>query len=311
MKTILIILLTVVFFTNSSFLGKDRGYAITAEIVTPEASDSVICKTISILKKRLKACHVKSTITLSGDKKSIRIHLKKISDTSLCKEYLLRPGRLRIQETYRASDILPVFLEINELLEQDPAAYPFSIPAFPERKNEFSPLDHILIFPFDYAGNPWNDASLGFALASDTALLNSIFNYPGFAGKFPPDLHFKWDRFPHDNWYDLYVIKDSTSSGIITQEMLLSARPAKNQGMHQVHIKLKEDYHALWAAFTRDNTGKFIVFVIDNEVFSAPMVVSEIPEGRGGIAGNMSKIEVNALAAVLNSGPLPLDIRVR
>jgi preprotein translocase subunit SecD len=62
---------------------------------------------------------------------------------------------------------------------------------------------------------------------------------------------------------------------------------------------------ATLARVSRDNIGKPFAIVLDDKVISAPVIVQEIPSGRGIINGNFSVEEANRLALLLRSGALP------
>ena len=65
-----------------------------------------------------------------------------------------------------------------------------------------------------------------------------------------------------------------------------------------------------WARLTKENTGNYIAIVLDDYVYSAPLVHGEIPGGRSSISGNFTYNEANDLAIVLKSGKLPAPARI-
>lgn len=65
-----------------------------------------------------------------------------------------------------------------------------------------------------------------------------------------------------------------------------------------------------WKRITANNIGESIAIVLDDNVFSYPVVQSEIEGGKSTISGNFSKNEANDLAGILNSGSLPVRLRL-
>ncbi|MFN9914473.1 MAG: SecDF P1 head subdomain-containing protein, partial [Pirellulaceae bacterium] len=60
-----------------------------------------------------------------------------------------------------------------------------------------------------------------------------------------------------------------------------------------------------WATITDNNKGRAIAIVMDEVVYSAPMVNEKITGGRSQISGNFTVDEGSDLANVLKSGTLP------
>lgn len=65
-----------------------------------------------------------------------------------------------------------------------------------------------------------------------------------------------------------------------------------------------------FATMTRDNVGRVLAIVLDDEVVTAPVINGPIPGGRGEIAGSFTLPEAHEVALMLRTGalPVPLDI---
>lgn len=66
----------------------------------------------------------------------------------------------------------------------------------------------------------------------------------------------------------------------------------------------------IWKKMTGDNTGKYVAVVLDDKVYSAPLVNGEIPNGNTSISGNFTVEESTDLANILKSGKLPAPARI-
>jgi preprotein translocase subunit SecD len=81
-------------------------------------------------------------------------------------------------------------------------------------------------------------------------------------------------------------------------------------GQRAVHFEFNSRGAVAFARVTRENIGKPFAIVLDNQVVSAPNILSEIPNGQGEITGNFGEEEVNRLALLLRSGALPAALAI-
>ena len=65
-----------------------------------------------------------------------------------------------------------------------------------------------------------------------------------------------------------------------------------------------------WANITKDNLGRSIAIVLDDNVYSYPTVHSQITGGSSEITGNFTPEEANDLANLLKSGKMDVKVRV-
>src|SRR5574341_1360713 len=98
---------------------------------------------------------------------------------------------------------------------------------------------------------------------------------------------------------------------IITGSSLTSAevRP-DDQGGWLVAFTLDSQGGRVFGDFTGANIGKQLAIVLDDTVYSAPVIRSKIGEGRGQIEGNFTADSARDLAIVLRAGALPAPVRI-
>lgn len=72
-----------------------------------------------------------------------------------------------------------------------------------------------------------------------------------------------------------------------------------------VSMTMNSDGARRWAQLTKQNIGRSIAIVLDNYVYSAPNVNSEITGGRSQITGHFTPEQAKDLANVLKSGKMP------
>ena len=81
-------------------------------------------------------------------------------------------------------------------------------------------------------------------------------------------------------------------------------------GQPTVILEFNEEGENIFSAITRENIGKRIAIYLDGLAISAPVVREEIKSGRAQISGNFSPAEARTLVRNLNSGALPVPIRL-
>ena len=83
-----------------------------------------------------------------------------------------------------------------------------------------------------------------------------------------------------------------------------------NMQGNMVNMKMTDRGAQEWATITRNNIGRSIAIVLDNNVYSFPNVNNEITGGSSQITGNFTPEEANDLANVLKSGKMSARVDV-
>jgi preprotein translocase subunit SecD len=77
-----------------------------------------------------------------------------------------------------------------------------------------------------------------------------------------------------------------------------------------VNIQFNSDGAKKFAAMTQKHVGKQFAIILDGQVISAPVINEPILGGQSQISGNFTVESANQLAISLNSGALPVDLKV-
>ncbi len=107
-----------------------------------------------------------------------------------------------------------------------------------------------------------------------------------------------------------YLIEEST---LMTGEAISDAgvRFDSSKGAKPyVQIEFNSSGEAHFAQVSGDNVGRRLAIVLDNSVYSAPVIQTKITGGSAIITGNFTEEEAKNLAIVLRSGALPATITV-
>ncbi|MBI5246166.1 MAG: protein translocase subunit SecD [Elusimicrobia bacterium] len=81
-------------------------------------------------------------------------------------------------------------------------------------------------------------------------------------------------------------------------------------GMPVVAFKFKPEAAGKFSALTAANVGKHMAIILDDSVFSAPVIKGRIGGGSGIIEGQFTSEDAKSLAIVLRAGALPAPVKV-
>ena len=149
----------------------------------------------------------------------------------------------------------------------------------------------------------------------DTAQINRILQNPEVQAVIPPTMKFLWAVKPlelendlsNNELLELYAIRMSRGGRApLTGEVITDARQDLDQSTRpSISMQMNAEGAKKWKRMTSENIGKRIAIVLDNYVYSAPMVQGEIPNGNSQITGNFTLDEAKDLANILKAGTLP------
>ncbi len=158
---------------------------------------------------------------------------------------------------------------------------------------------------------------VGYSLAKDTGKVNVYLHMKRVLEILPKNLRLFWGVKPEkgSTAYALFAIRVSSRDGRAAMEgdVVTDTRTEFNQqngGNPEISMTMNPDGARRWKQLTHDNVGKCIAIVLDNNVYSAPRVNGEIPNGRSSITGNFTINEANDLVNVLGIGKLPAPARI-
>ena len=163
---------------------------------------------------------------------------------------------------------------------------------------------------------------VGVAQASDTAAINEMLSRKQVKDLFPRKLKFAWGVKPVDErglFYQLYALKahdnsghpslpDAAKGGDIVMDANADFQQITNE--FEVSMTMTPEAGKTWSKLTGDNIGKCVAIVLDDAVYSAPRVNSQITGGRSSITGDFDSDEANDLANVLKSGKMAAKVNI-
>ena len=104
-----------------------------------------------------------------------------------------------------------------------------------------------------------------------------------------------------------YLVKKRT---VLTGETLSSAEVRYDSEFNEPYVALTFNSVGamIFQELTRENVKKRLAIVLDDSIYSAPVIQEEIPGGRAQITGQFSTEEARDLAIVLRAGALPAPV---
>ncbi len=130
----------------------------------------------------------------------------------------------------------------------------------------------------------------------------------------PNDVEFIWSakpRFVEEGkpYFTLYPVKRTPE---LTGGVIVNARATIDPGFNQpiVTMEMNSEGSRDWARITGANVNKRVAIVLDNAVFSAPVVRNKIIGGHSQIEGMDDMDEARLLEIVLKAGALPAPVQI-
>ena len=167
---------------------------------------------------------------------------------------------------------------------------------------------------------PQGLAIVGYANARDTAEIDKIIYSEIAAQIFPQELKLRWGAKAEDfgseangDIFALYALKITEPSGRAPLEgdVITGAKDDFDQMGHpSVSMEMNSDGARRWSQITKMNIGKAVAIVLDDAVYSAPRILTQIDGGRSQITGNFTIEDTKDLANTLNSGKMPAPTRI-
>ncbi len=170
-------------------------------------------------------------------------------------------------------------------------------------------------------GNINQGPVVGLVAKKDTAKLNHYLSLDVVRNKFPNNVKFiygaedKKDARNANAPLMLYAIKTvpgGENEAKLEGDHVTDARMDYNplNGKPEVAMSMDVTGARIWKKMTGENAGRYVAVVLDDKVYSAPLVNGEIPNGNTSISGNFTVEDATDLANILKSGKLPAPARI-
>ncbi len=158
---------------------------------------------------------------------------------------------------------------------------------------------------------------IGMSLIKDTARVNQYLAMPQVRSKFPREFKAFWSVKPIDaegRVLQLVAIRmpNRDFQAPLDGSAVVDARKQKGQFSDnwEIGMSMNAEGARTWKRLTGQNIGKSVAIVLDDYVYSFPVVQNEISGGNSSITGQFTLEEADDLANVLKVGKLPAPARI-
>ena len=248
----------------------------------------------------------------------IQLELPGVNNPERVRKLLQGVAQLRFWEVYEIPELSEALQAIDTLLvaEQQATIPIHQLPAGAQSAQETTtqPEDSLAISPlFGLLKEAY-----GFVYAKDdVAIINDILTRNDVKAFLPNDLQWLWDVKTHTlqdgtEVVGLYPIKQRRGGqAALEGDVITDARQVfDDRGKPAVSMQMNSSGARAWKKVTANNISRRIAITLDNHVYSAPVVNTEISGGSSQITGNFTIEEAKDLANILNAGSLPAPVKI-
>ncbi|CAL2083402.1 protein translocase subunit SecDF [Tenacibaculum sp. 190524A02b] len=288
---------------------------------------------------------VQPSIQRIGTSGRIQVELPGARDIERVQKLLQSTAELQFWEVFTNADVIPFLAQANgksiELLKDktaestekavDSTKKGDSIDdLLGESKDSTKVQDQKMLFSYLSPNQQQVSSVVGFAKVQDTAKVNSLLRNKEVRALLPNNLRyvkFLWDYKPFTPEKAEGAEADDDNAAIISLYAIKSNRKGEAPIEGDVIADAKQDYDQLskpvvsmmmngngtkkWAKMTSENVGKFVAVVLDDYVYTAPVVNGAITGGSTQISGGQMTVnEAQDIATVLKAGKLPAPARI-
>ncbi len=281
---------------------------------------------------------------LEGQSGRIMVEMPGIKEPERVRKLLQGSANLEFWETYNSQEIYPLLAQLNQkyaateagtdnAVASDSVAADTTATATNDlaaklaKKNDKvvdakAKADALKLNPLFavFQPVPQGLAIVGYANARDTADVNKVIYSDVARQVLPAECKLRWGAKAEDfgentkgDVFALYALKITEPNGRAPLEgdVITSAKDEFDQMGHpSVSMQMNSDGARRWSQITKQNIGRGVAIVLDDAVYSAPRILTQIDGGNSSITGNFTIEDTKDLANTLNSGKMPAPTRI-
>ena len=288
----------------------------------------------SVVEKRINQANVTQPVVQIVEGGRISVELPGVDNPKRMEDLVEKSAQLEFFEVYGGADGIRVLNDLIktassssiEIVETDTTSKDSSIKdstksAAKPASSQKSLLASILK-PFGKGDGP----SVATVKSADRQMLEKILSEDRFKSILEPAVKVAYSAKPmdvdasgkaienSDEYYVYFLKRDRDGNAALSsseENIIEDARENTNQtGQLEVTMQMTNTAASRWAQVTGANVGKYIAIVLDNRVYSSPVVNQKISGGNSQISGNFDIREAQDLANVLKAGKLPAPARI-
>lgn len=251
------------------------------------AKDTVLDSAAAVIQNRVDQYGVSEAALIKQPPDRLVLEIPGFSDPEQVRELVRADAQLYFHLVAEKSEIVDVIADIDAVVEDD--------------------LTGMLY-----------DTSMGAVVIEDPDnydVVKTILERPQLRGIVPSNRIFRWGNveepnrfydFPHRFLYLLKATEELTGSSLTDAYVFFN--PVDNQP--EVSISFDREGTRTFRRVTGNNVGKNLAIVMDDTVFSAPVIQGEIPSGNATINGIGTYDEARQTSVILRAGSLPAPLEI-
>jgi SecD/SecF fusion protein len=319
-------------FSNSVNRGKLTSQSSDAEVkrVLNEEIESAVDRAYMVIRSRVDKFGVANpNIQRLPGSSRIQVELPAVDNPDRARKLLSSAAKLEFTEVYNLNEIGGGFTILGDLMAAEARKAPQTAQADTSQSGLAAKLSG--------AGSKSDSAKKDTAAAisafgrifksngrtvqvaiKDTARANALLTRTDVRAAFPSDMTFSWAYKPDattagDELLSLFTLKKPGGIAPLGGDVITDARQDFDDvkaNEPEVRMSMNAEGARKWKNMTAANIGREVAIVLDNYVYSAPTVQTEIPNGSSNISGSFTLEEAKDLANVLKAGKLPAPTRI-
>ena len=152
--------------------------------------------------------------------------------------------------------------------------------------------------------------------ARDLPAVKAMIADPAVQGSIPDDVEFVFTSKPDgtdgNQFYRLHLVraKSEMTGGVVQDAYVSVGQQVEYIGQPIVNFVTTDDGVREFSRVTRAHVNERLAIILDGAVYSAPVIQTQIRDGRSIITGSRSQEEAKDLAIVLRAGALPAEVEI-
>ncbi|CAM1350727.1 protein translocase subunit SecDF [Tenacibaculum crassostreae] len=283
---------------------------------------------------------VQPSIQRIGTSGRIQVELPGAKDIERVEKLLQSTAELQFWEVYTNADVVPYFEQANlksiELLKdnsttetvKDSTKTDSIDDLLGESADSTKVADQKMLFTYLQPNLSQVSSVVGYAKVSDTAKVNSLLRNKEVRALLPANLRyakFLWDYKPFTpqrnaqsedaelfEMISLYAVKSNRNDQAPIQgDVIADAKQDYDEVSKPiVSMMMNSEGTKKWSKLTGENIGKFVAIVLDDYVYTAPVINQQLGSNSSISGGSMTVTEAQDIATVLKAGKLPAPARI-
>ncbi|HEY7768550.1 protein translocase subunit SecD [Longimicrobium sp.] len=290
----------------------------TGKALTAQQRSEAIDRALKVVRIRVNALGVSEPVVQKAGNDRIVVELAGLQNMNQARDVISKAAFLEFQIVNRPEEVQPAVARLDQAVAR---AFPNAARAAPAAE---SPVGGVFkqkgaAADSGTAGKPFESkiASVGpegqlLVAVADTAAVGAWLRHPAVAASLPRGTEVLWgvpEAEENKQFRSLWFVQNRA---IMTGEYLQSAVAATDPQFNRpvVNFELNRRGGRVFGRETGRNLQRQMAIVLDNQVFTAPVIQGQIERNGQITLGSATLEDASELALVLRAGALPVPLKI-